>query len=80
MYFVCDKIIGCQCVIIPKHFCKEIKELLLKEKWDALDCYLSNISQKNNFKLGVSTKTIVTQYEGKSDIDGYDKKFKEFEI
>lgn len=79
-FFVCDKIIGCQCVIIPKHFCKEIKELLLKEKWDALDCYLSNISQKNNFKLGVSTKTIVTQYEGKSDIDGYDKKFKEFEI
>lgn len=57
-----------------------MKTALLKEKWDALDCYLSNISQKNNFNLCVSNKTIVTQFEGKSDIDGYDKKFKEFEI
>lgn len=79
-FFICDKIIGCQCIIIPKHFRKRIKNALLKEKWDALDCYLSNISQSNNFNLCVSNKTIVTQFEGKSDIDGYDKKFKEFEI
>lgn len=79
-FFICDKIIGCQCVIIPKHFRKTIQTTLLKEKWDALDCYLSNISQKNNFRLCVSNKTIVTQFEGKSDIDGYDKKFKEFEV
>lgn len=77
-FYLCDKIIGCQCVVIGKHFRKRIKELLLTEKWDALDCYLSNISQKNKLKLGVSNKTVVTQFDGKSDIDGYDKKFKEF--
>ena len=79
-FYICDKVIGCQCVVIGKHFCSKIKKYLLSEKWDALDSYLTNISKKNNFKLGVSQKTIVSQFNGKSDIDGYEKQFKEFEL
>jgi hypothetical protein len=50
----------------------------LNEKWDALDLYLTNISNKNDVNVGITHKTIVTQFDGKSDIDGYDKKFKVF--
>jgi FkbM family methyltransferase len=76
--FISDKVIGCQCIVIGKHFKNKIKNLLLTEKWDALDLYLTNISNKNDINVGITYKTIVTQFDGKSDIDGYDKKFKVF--
>lgn len=76
--FISKKVIGCQCIVIGKHFRKKIKDLLRTEKWDALDLYLSNMANLGKIKLGITDKTIVTQFEGKSSIDGYDKKFKEF--
>jgi FkbM family methyltransferase len=79
-FFISDRVIGCQCIVIGKHFRKKIIKLLLNEKWDALDLYLTNITNSNDIKLGISNKTIVSQFDGKSDIDGYDKKFKEFVV
>jgi FkbM family methyltransferase len=76
-FYMCNKIIGCQCVILGKHFRNRIKNILLNEKWDALDLYLSKISNLDGVKLAVSTDTIVSQFDGKSDIDGYEKQFKE---
>jgi hypothetical protein len=76
--FISEKVIGCQCIVFGKHFRDKIKKLLLSEKWDALDLYLTNISNKNNINFGITNKTIVTQFDGKSDIDGYEKQFKVF--
>lgn len=77
-FFVCDKIIGCQCLLFPQKFRKKFKELLRTEPWDALDIYLNNISVKHGLRVGVSRKTLVTQYDGVSAIDKVVKQFKEF--
>lgn len=79
-FFVCDKIIGCQFLIFPASSRQLIKEILRKEKWDALDIYLNNISHKYGIRVGVSRKTLVTQYDGISTIDSVVKQFKEFSI
>lgn len=79
-FFVCDKIIGCQCLIFSKKSHEKMKEILRTAKWDALDIYLNNISHSNNLRVGVSYKTIVTQYDGISTIDNCNKNFKDFEL
>ena len=79
-FFVCDKIIGCQFLIFPSSSRQLIKDILRKEKWDALDIYLNNISYKYGIRVGVSRKTLVTQYDGISTIDSVVKQFKEFSI
>ncbi len=79
-FFVCDKIIGCQFLIFPASSRHLIKEILRNEKWDALDIYLNNISYKYGIRVGVSRKTLVTQYDGISTIDNVVKQFKEFSI
>lgn len=79
-FFVCDKIIGCQCLIFSGKSREKIKKILRTEKWDALDIYLNNVSHMHNLRVGVSRKTIVSQYDGVSTIDNTDKYFKEFEL
>jgi GR25 family glycosyltransferase involved in LPS biosynthesis len=79
-FFVCDKIIGCQCLLFPQKSRKKIKEILRTEPWDALDIYLNNVSAKYGLRVGVSRKTFVTQYDGISTIDSIVKQFKEFSI
>jgi FkbM family methyltransferase len=79
-FFVCDKIIGCQCLLFPQKSRKKIKEILRREPWDALDIYLNKVSPKNGLRVGVSKKTLVTQYDGISTIDNVVKQFKEFSI
>jgi len=79
-FFVCDKIIGCQCLIFSGKSKEKIKNILRTEKWDALDIYLNNVSPKHGLRVGVSRKTLVTQYDGISTIDNTDKHFKEFEL
>lgn len=79
-FFVCDKIIGCQFLIFPSSSRKLIKDILRTEKWDALDIYLNNISNKYGIRVGVSRKTLVTQYDGISTIDSVVKQFKEFSL
>jgi GR25 family glycosyltransferase involved in LPS biosynthesis len=79
-FFVCDKIIGCQCLLFPQKSRKKIKEILRTEPWDALDIYLNNVSAKHRLRVGVSQKTLVTQYDGVSTIDSVVKQFKEFSI
>ena len=79
-FFVCDKIIGCQCLIFSGKSREKIKKILRTEKWDALDIYLNNVSRVHNLRVGVSRKTIVSQYDGISTIDNTDKYFKEFEL
>jgi glycosyltransferase involved in cell wall biosynthesis len=79
-FFVCDKIIGCQCLLFPQKSRKKIKEILRTEPWDALDIYLNNVSAKHRLRVGVSQKTLVTQYDGISTIDSVVKQFKEFSI
>jgi len=79
-FFVCDKIIGCQCLLFPQKSRKKIKEILRTEPWDALDIYLNNVSAKYGLRVGVSRKTFVTQYDGISTIDSVVKQFKEFSI
>lgn len=79
-FFVCDKIIGCQFLIFPASSRQLIKDILRKEKWDALDIYLNNISHKYGIRVGVSRKTLVTQYDGISTIDSVVKQFKEFSV
>jgi FkbM family methyltransferase len=79
-FFVCDKIIGCQCLLFPQKSRKKIKEILRTEPWDALDIYLNNVSAKYGLHVGVSRKTFVTQYDGISTIDSVVKQFKEFSI
>jgi FkbM family methyltransferase len=79
-FFVCDKIIGCQCLLFPQKSRKKIKEILRTEPWDALDIYLNNVSAKHGLRVGVSRKTFVTQYDGISTIDSVVKQFKEFSI
>jgi FkbM family methyltransferase len=79
-FFVCDKIIGCQCILFPQKSRKKLKEILRTEPWDALDIYLNNVSAKYGLRVGVSRKTFVTQYDGISTIDSVVKQFKEFSI
>jgi hypothetical protein len=79
-FFICDKIIGCQCLLFPQKSRKKIKEILRTEPWDALDIYLNNVSAKYRLRVGVSQKTLVTQYDGVSTIDSVVKQFKEFSI
>lgn len=79
-FFVCDKIIGCQCLIFSGNSREKIKKILRNEKWDALDIYLNVVSSKNGLRVGVSKKTLVTQYDGISTIDNTEKYFKEFEL
>ena len=79
-FFVCDKIIGCQCLIFSGKSREKIKKILRTEKWDALDIYLNNVSRVHNLRVGVSRKTIVSKYDGISTIDNTDKYFKEFEL
>ena len=79
-FFVCDKIIGCQCLIFSGKSRDKIKNILRTEKWDALDIYLNIVSPKHGLRVGVSRKTLVTQYDGISTIDNTDKHFKEFDI
>lgn len=79
-FFVCDKIIGCQCLVFPSSSRNLIKDILRKEKWDALDIYLNTIAQKYGIRIGVSRKTLVTQYDGISTIDSVVKQFKEFSL
>ena len=79
-FFVCDKIIGCQCLILSGKSKEKIKNILRTEKWDALDIYLNTVSPKHRLRVGVSRKTLVTQYDGISTIDNTDKHFKEFEL
>lgn len=79
-FFICDKIIGCQCLIFSGRSRDKIKKILRSEKWDALDIYLNNISRSNNLRVAVSKKTIVTQYDGISTIDNTNKHFKEFQL
>ena len=79
-FFVCDKIIGCQCLIFSGKSRDKIKNILRTEKWDALDIYLNIVSPKHGLRVGVSRKTLVTQYDGISTIDNTDKHFKEFEL
>lgn len=79
-FFVCDKIIGCQCLLFSGKSRNKIKEILRTEKWDALDIYLNIISSKHGLRVGVSRKTLVTQYDGISTIDNTNKYFKEFTL
>lgn len=79
-FFVCDKIIGCQCILFPKNSRNKIKEILRTEPWDALDIYLNKVSSKHGLRVGVSRKTLVTQYDGISTIDNVVKQFKEFSL
>jgi FkbM family methyltransferase len=79
-FFVCDKIIGCQCLIFSGKSRDKIKNILRTEKWDALDIYLNIVSPKHGLRVGVSRKTLVTQYDGISTIDNTDKHFKEFDL
>ena len=79
-FFVCDKIIGCQCLLFPQKSRKKIKEILRTEPWDALDIYLNNVSSKHKLRVGVSRKTLVTQYDGISTIDNVVKQFKDFSV
>lgn len=79
-FFVCDKIIGCQCIIFPSSSRESMRNILENEKWDALDIYLNQISHNNNIRIGVSRKTLVTQFDGISSIDNVVKQFKEFSL
>lgn len=79
-FFICDKIIGCQCLIFSAKSRDKIKRILRTEKWDALDIYLNNVAHSNGLRTAVSRKTIVTQYDGISTIDNTNKNFKEFPL
>lgn len=79
-FFVCDKIIGCQCLLFPTRSRNLIKEILRNEKWDALDIFLNVMIAKHGLRVAVSRKTLVTQYNGVSVIDNVVKEFKEFSV
>jgi FkbM family methyltransferase len=68
-FFVCDKIIGCQCIVFPSWIREKLKTLLLTEKWDVTDLYFNSVFNEHNIKMAVSEKTYVTQSDGVSMID-----------
>lgn len=79
-FIVTDKIIGCQCIIFPRRIRDELKLNLRTLPWDALDIYLNNMCDTKKIGMLVSKKTVVSQYNGRSVIDGKYKTFKEFPL
>lgn len=79
-FIVTNKTIGCQCTVFPKSFRKKLKNNFRTLKWDALDIYFNDMCNVQDITILVSKKTLVTQYDGYSVIDGKFKTFKEFLI
>lgn len=79
-FIVTNKIIGCQCIIFPKSVREKLKYNLRTREWDALDIYLNEMCNATGIGMLVSEKTLVSQYNGISVIDGSVKVFKEFPL
>lgn len=73
--FICDKIIGIQCVM----FSKKIKNILISDfknqPWYVADGWFNEFCWRNDIKMGILNERVTTQYSGESFIDNKIKNF-----
>jgi hypothetical protein len=78
LLFICDKIIGLQCILFPAKSREFLKDKLRNHKWDCADTFFNIIFGENSLNMGILNKRITTQADGVSLIDkGYKTFIKE---
>jgi hypothetical protein len=73
--FICDKIIGLQCILFPAKSREFLKDKLRNHKWDCADTFFNIIFGENSLNMGILNKRITTQADGVSLIDKGHKTF-----
>jgi len=75
LLYICDKVIGLQCIMFPQKSREYLFEKLKYFPWDCADTFFNIIFADGGYNIGILNKRITTQADGVSLIDKTYKTF-----